>query len=109
MRKERQETGMVSKDLLSRKKGKKEIHRQWKKGQVSWAEYKDAAKLCRVVVRMANVCLELSLARYIKSNKKGFCRYVMQKRKIKGQVLLTHLRERMSSRCSWTGSRSGPM
>lgn len=58
---------------------------------------------------MAKVCLELKLARYIKSNKKGFCRYVIQKRKIKGHVLLTHLRERMPSRCSWTGSGSRPM
>lgn len=42
---------MVGKSLLTENKGKKETHRQWKQGQVSWAEYKDTAKLCRIGVK----------------------------------------------------------
>jgi len=32
---------------------KRELHRQWKQGQVSWEEYRDAARLCRDEVRRA--------------------------------------------------------
>ena len=35
----------LSRDLLVKLKGKKETHREWKEGQVSW--YRDAARLCR--------------------------------------------------------------
>ena len=34
-------------------KDEKEMHRQWKQGQVSWEEYRDAASLCRDGVRKA--------------------------------------------------------
>jgi len=53
---------------------------------VSWAEYRDAAQLCRDGVRRTKVWLELNLARDAKNNKKGFCRYVSQKRKVKESV-----------------------
>ncbi|PKU32216.1 rna-directed dna polymerase from mobile element jockey-like [Limosa lapponica baueri] len=66
-------------------KGKKELHRQWKQGRVSWEEYRDAAWLCRDGVRKAKAWLELHLARDTK-NKKGFYRYVSQKRKVKESV-----------------------
>jgi len=51
--------------------------------RVSWEEYMDAAQLCRDEVRKAKVRMELNLARGVKNNKKGFYRYVNQKRKIK--------------------------
>ena len=54
-----------------------------KQGQVSWEEYRDTALLCRDWVRRAKVQLELNLARDAKNNKKGFYRYVSQKRKVK--------------------------
>jgi len=63
-------------------KGKREPHREWKQGQVSWEEYREAARLCRDEVRKAKARLELSLARDAKNNEKGFYRYVSQKRKV---------------------------
>ncbi|KAK4827373.1 LOW QUALITY PROTEIN: hypothetical protein QYF61_017311 [Mycteria americana] len=51
------------------------MHRQWKQGQVSWEEYREAARLCRDGVRKAKAQLELNLARDTKNNKKGFHRY----------------------------------
>ncbi|KFP92756.1 hypothetical protein N329_00492, partial [Haliaeetus albicilla] len=70
-------------DQLVKLKGKKEMHRWWKQGQVSWEEYRDAARLCRDWVRKAKV--ELNLVRDAKNNK-GFYRYVSQKRKVKESV-----------------------
>ena len=69
--------------MLVKLKSKRELHRQWKQEQVSWEEYRDAAWLCRGGVRRAKVQLELNLARNAKNNKKGFYRYVSQKRKVK--------------------------
>ncbi|KAK4808500.1 hypothetical protein QYF61_005817 [Mycteria americana] len=63
-----------------------ELHRQWKQGQATWKEYRDAARLCRDGVRKAKVQLELNLARDAKNNKKGFYRYINQKRKVKESV-----------------------
>ncbi|PKU49591.1 rna-directed dna polymerase from mobile element jockey-like [Limosa lapponica baueri] len=62
------------------------IHRKWKKGQATWEEYRDVARLCRDEVREAKAQLELDLARDIKKNKKGFYRYINQKRKVKENV-----------------------
>ncbi|KFQ63524.1 hypothetical protein N334_07076, partial [Pelecanus crispus] len=72
-----------SRDMLVKLKGKKKMHRQWKQGQVSWEEYRDAARLCRDGVRKAKAQLELNLAKGAKNNNKGFYRYVSQKRKVK--------------------------
>ncbi|GAB0209193.1 hypothetical protein GRJ2_003385000 [Grus japonensis] len=84
--KEGKRLAWMSQDLLVKLKGKKEMHRQWKRGQVSWEEYRDAARLCRDGVRKAKAQLELNLARDAKNNKKGFYRYVSQKRKVKESV-----------------------
>ena len=51
--KEGKRPAWLSQDLLVKLKGKKEMHRQWKQGQVSWEEYRDAACLCRDGVRKA--------------------------------------------------------
>ena len=72
--------------MLVKLQSKKELHRQWNQGQVSWKEYRDAAQLCRNGVRRAEASLELNLARDAKNNKKGFYRYVKQKRKLKETV-----------------------
>ncbi|KFM05399.1 hypothetical protein AS27_15836, partial [Aptenodytes forsteri] len=85
--KEGKRPAWLSRDLLVKLKGKKEMHRQWKQGQVSWEEYGDAARLCRDGVRKAKVWMELNLARDAKNNKKGFYRYVSQKRKVKESIL----------------------
>ncbi|KFW92656.1 hypothetical protein N336_07629, partial [Phalacrocorax carbo] len=76
----------LSQDMLVKLKSKRELHRQWKQGQVSWEEYKDAAQLCRVGVRRAKARLELNLARDAENNKKGFYRYINQKRKVKESI-----------------------
>jgi len=78
----------LSQDLLVKLKGKKELHRQWQQGQVSWEEYRDTAWLCRGGVRKAKEQLELNLARDAKSSEKGFYRYVNQKRKVKESIPL---------------------
>jgi len=67
-------------------KGKRELHRQWKQGQVFREEYRDAARLCRDEVRRAKAQLELNLARDARNNKKGFDRHVSQKRRVKESV-----------------------
>ena len=64
----------MSQDLLVKLKGEKEMHGQWKQGQVSWEEYRDAACLCKDVVKKAKAWLELNLARDTKNNEKGFYR-----------------------------------
>jgi len=63
-------------DLLVKLESKKKMHRQCKQGQVTWEEYRDAARLCRDVVRKAKAQLELDLARGAKKNKKDFYRYI---------------------------------
>jgi len=68
--------------------GKRELHRQWKQGQVSWEEYRDAAWFCRDEVSRAKMQLELNLATDAKNSKTGFHRYVSQKRKVKGIIPL---------------------
>ena len=50
---------------------------------MSQEEYRHVARLCRNGVRKAKVRLELNLARDAKNDKKGFYRYVSQKRKVK--------------------------
>ncbi|KAK4829113.1 hypothetical protein QYF61_002151 [Mycteria americana] len=72
--------------MLVKLKSKKEMHRQWKQGRVTWEEHRDIALLCRDGVRKAKAWLEMNLARDAKNNKKGFYRYVSQKRKVKENV-----------------------
>ncbi|KFQ36182.1 hypothetical protein N331_00749, partial [Merops nubicus] len=73
----------LSQDLLVRVKDKMRLQKQWKQGQVSWEEYSDTTRLCRNEVRKAKVQLELNVARDVKENRKGFYRYINQKRKVK--------------------------
>ena len=74
--------------MLVKRKSKRELHRQWKQGQVSWEEDRDAAWLCRDGARRAKAQLELNLARDAKNNKKGFYRHVNRKRKVKETIPL---------------------
>ncbi|KFQ17180.1 hypothetical protein N331_12325, partial [Merops nubicus] len=73
----------LSRELLVRLKEKMRLHRHWKQGQVSWEEHRDTAWLCRDEVRKAKAQMELNLARDAKENRKGFYRYIIQKRKVK--------------------------
>jgi len=58
------------------------MNRRWKQEQVTWEKYMDTARLCRVGVRKAKAQMELDLARGAKRYKKGFCKYINQKRDI---------------------------
>jgi len=51
--KEGKRLAWLRRDLLVKLKGKKEMHRQWKQGQVLCKEYRDAAWLCTDGVRRA--------------------------------------------------------
>ncbi|KFZ48645.1 hypothetical protein N338_08754, partial [Podiceps cristatus] len=77
----------LRREMLVKLRRKVEWHKQRKQGQASWEEYRDAAWLCRDGVRRAKAQLELNLAQDAKNNKKGFYRYINQKRKVKESVL----------------------
>lgn len=42
--------------------GRKQVHRQWNQGRVSWEEYKDIAWMCRDEIIRAKAQMELNLA-----------------------------------------------
>ncbi|XP_074790632.1 lysine-specific histone demethylase 1A isoform X3 [Natator depressus] len=63
-----------------------EAYKKWKMGQMTREEYKNIARGCRSEIRKAKSHLELQLARDVKSNKKGFFRYVNNKKKVKESV-----------------------
>lgn len=58
---------------------KKRVYIFWKKGQATWGDYKEFAKICRKEVRKAKPQLELRLATAIKEIKKYFYKYINSK------------------------------
>uniref|UniRef100_A0A8B9F0K8 C2H2-type domain-containing protein n=1 Tax=Amazona collaria TaxID=241587 RepID=A0A8B9F0K8_9PSIT len=52
-------------------------------GQVAWGEYRDVVREARHQVRKAKAHLELNLARDVKDNRKGFYRYIANKRQVR--------------------------
>ena len=60
--------------------------RRRKLEQVNREEYRVAANLCRDGIRKAKTQLELDLERGIKKDKKGFCKYISQKRNSQDSV-----------------------
>ncbi|CAM4529932.1 unnamed protein product [Lepidochelys kempii] len=73
-------------EILADLKHKKEAYKKWKVGHMTREEYKNIAQACRNEIRRAKSHLELQLARDVKSNKKGFFRYVGNKKKAKESV-----------------------
>ncbi|CAM4661454.1 unnamed protein product [Lepidochelys olivacea] len=73
-------------EILAALKYKKEAYKKWKIGQMTRDEYKNIARVCRSEIRKAKSHLELQLARDVKNNKKGFFRYVRNKKKVKESV-----------------------
>ncbi|CAM5113306.1 unnamed protein product [Natator depressus] len=73
-------------EILADLKHKKEAYKKWKVGHMTREEYKNIARACRKDIRRAKSHLELQLARDVKSNKKGFFRYVGNKKKAKESV-----------------------
>ena len=45
----------MNKELLLRLRKKKRIYVLWKKGQATWGDYKEIAKVCREEVRKPNL------------------------------------------------------
>ncbi|CAM5148340.1 unnamed protein product [Eretmochelys imbricata] len=76
----------LNSEILADLKHKKEAYKKWKIGQMTREEYKNIAWACRSEIRKAKSHLELQLARDVKSNKKGFFRYVSNKKKVKESV-----------------------
>ncbi|GAB0176707.1 mitochondrial enolase superfamily member 1 [Grus japonensis] len=76
----------MNKELLGKVKQKKEAYRGWKQGQVAWEEYRETVRAARDQVRRAKALIEISLARDVKDNKKSFCRYVSEKRRMRENV-----------------------
>ena len=74
-------------DQLVKQESKKKMHKQWKQGQLSREEYRDATRPCKDRVRKTKVQLELGLARGTKKDKKGFSRYSNQKQSQVGCTL----------------------
>ena len=64
------------------------MYRKWNQGCVAWEEYSDIVCMCRDKVRNAKAQMELNLARDVKSNKKGFYRYIGRMRQVKESVPL---------------------
>ncbi|CAM5143904.1 unnamed protein product [Eretmochelys imbricata] len=76
----------LNSEILADLKYKKEAYKKWKIGQMTREEYTNIAWACRREIRKAKSHLELQLARDVKSNKKGFFRYVSNKKKVKESV-----------------------
>ncbi|CAM4592199.1 unnamed protein product, partial [Lepidochelys kempii] len=76
----------LNSEILADLEHKKEAYKKWKIGQMTREEYKNIARACRSEIRKAKSHLELQLARDVKSNKKGFFRYVSNKKKVKESV-----------------------
>ncbi|CAM2100164.1 unnamed protein product [Caretta caretta] len=68
--------------ILADLKHKKEPYKKWKIGQMTREEYKNIARACRSEIRKA----KSHLVGDVKSNKKGFFRYVSNKKKVKESV-----------------------
>lgn len=60
--------------------------KQWKQGCVTWEEYRYAVQTCTDRITKAEAQMELNLERNIKNSRKGFYRYIGQKRQAKGSV-----------------------
>lgn len=67
--------------LPTKSKHKKEAHRGWNQGWITWEEYRDIVQSSRVVVKKAKAQMELNLLMDVEDNKKDFCKYVGDKKK----------------------------
>jgi len=76
----------LNKELLAEIRWKRKISGIWKEVQATWEEYRNVVRACRDATRKAKAHLELSLARDVKNNKKGFFKYISSKRKSRDNV-----------------------
>ncbi|KFQ26467.1 hypothetical protein N332_01936, partial [Mesitornis unicolor] len=73
----------LNRELWLELRKKKRVYDLWKKGQASQEEYRATVRLCREKIRRAKAQLELNLASAAKDNKKGFYKYIGNKRRTK--------------------------
>ena len=59
----------------------------WKQEHITCGEYRDAVWTCREGIRKAKAQMELNLVRNFKKYKKGFYRYIGQKKQPKEIIL----------------------
>ncbi|TRZ07143.1 hypothetical protein HGM15179_019964 [Zosterops borbonicus] len=61
---------------------KQETHVRWKQGKATWDKYRDVVRVCRSAKGKvkAQAHLELNLAKDVKDSKKGFFKYISNKR-----------------------------
>ncbi|GAB0181631.1 mitochondrial enolase superfamily member 1 [Grus japonensis] len=76
----------LNRDLLLELRRKKKVYACWKQGQATWEDYRDAANLCREKIHVAKAQLELKLASTVGDNKKGFFKYVNNKRRTRENI-----------------------
>jgi len=73
----------LNRDLWIELRKKKRVYVLCKKGQATQEDYKGVVRLCRKKIRRSKAHLELSLATAVKDNKKCFCKYISNKRRVK--------------------------
>ncbi|GAB0203202.1 hypothetical protein GRJ2_002785800 [Grus japonensis] len=76
----------LNRDLLLELRRKKKVYACWKQGQAMREDYRDAARLCGERIRAAKAQLELKLASTVGDNKKGFFKYVNNKRRTRENI-----------------------
>ncbi|KAJ7413813.1 hypothetical protein WISP_88137 [Willisornis vidua] len=72
----RQKVGLAEQEYFLEKRQKRKVYAQWKQGQVTWEEYRDAACHYREKIRMAKAQLELKLDRNVGTLKRVFFKYI---------------------------------
>ncbi|KFQ22405.1 hypothetical protein N332_14875, partial [Mesitornis unicolor] len=73
----------MNRELWVELREKKRVYGLWKKGQATQEAYRATVRLCREKIRRAKAQLELNLASAVKDNKKGFYKYIGNKRRTK--------------------------
>ena len=73
----------MNKMLLDKVKHSRDAYRGWKYRRVAWKEYREIVQTPMDQVRKAKVLIELNLSRDIKDDKKSFCRYISDKKKVR--------------------------
>lgn len=62
----------MSKELMDKIKGKKQLYEMWKKDLSSWEDTRSVVRACREEMRKAKAHQELKLMKEIKDNRNVF-------------------------------------
>jgi len=76
----------MNNELLDKLRHKREAYKRWKQGQVAWEEYRNIVWASRNEARKAKAQTEFNLSRDVKVNKKGYCKYITDKRNTRENV-----------------------